>query len=389
MDFQFPRNLNDLGNSSFWVDEEMVLAYLNKGGSVSELLNNLQGAYWAVYAYGDFTGDGVNELLFQPFGGSGYTNEFILSCTEGQYKAFWINKEFGAVSGARIIALTDMNKNGMTDIVMSYGSSCEIYEWDGFSFRDIAYDKENNSWPNVHYPTRKPEIRDINHDGFDELILTGADIYWVGYNESFYEGFPWRDEIRIFAWNGKFFSKLPSQYSAPEYRFQAVQDGDRSTLQHDYVLALDFYQSAIFNDTLKWWTPEMHDYEAGIPKAMMNNQPTPTPPTTSDPTEYPRLAAYAYYRMLILHAYLGQMDAAQIQYDTLQSKFPAGNPGHPYVEMTTAFRNAYQASGRMYAGCAAAIQYAAEHPEILTPLGSDYHGWQSHKYVPADVCPFR
>jgi hypothetical protein len=43
----------------------------------------------------------------------------------------------------------------------------------------------------------------------------------------------------------------------------------------------------------------------------------------------------------------------------------------------------------MYDGCAAAIQYAVEHPEILIPLGSDYHGWQSHIYEPADVCPFR
>ena len=39
--------------------------------------------------------------------------------------------------------------------------------------------------------------------------------------------------------------------------------------------------------------------------------------------------------------------------------------------------------------CAAAIGYAAAHPQILTPLGSDYHGAQSHRYVPADVCPFR
>jgi len=43
----------------------------------------------------------------------------------------------------------------------------------------------------------------------------------------------------------------------------------------------------------------------------------------------------------------------------------------------------------MYDGCAAAIQYAVEDPEILVPLGSDYHGSQSHIYEPADVCPFR
>ncbi|HEX9387848.1 MAG TPA: hypothetical protein VF918_16110, partial [Anaerolineales bacterium] len=60
-----------------------------------------------------------------------------------------------------------------------------------------------------------------------------------------------------------------------------------------------------------------------------------------------------------------------------------------YVEMATAFWDAYQSTHKMYDGCAAAIQYAVEHPEILIPLGSDYHGSQSHTYVPADVCPFR
>ena len=57
--------------------------------------------------------------------------------------------------------------------------------------------------------------------------------------------------------------------------------------------------------------------------------------------------------------------------------------------MATDFWDAYQSSRRMYNACAAAIAYADSHPEILVPLGSDYHGWQSHTYTPADVCPFR
>jgi hypothetical protein len=44
---------------------------------------------------------------------------------------------------------------------------------------------------------------------------------------------------------------------------------------------------------------------------------------------------------------------------------------------------------QLRSGCSAAIQYAAENSEILVPLGDWYHGWQSHIYVPADVCPFR
>jgi hypothetical protein len=38
---------------------------------------------------------------------------------------------------------------------------------------------------------------------------------------------------------------------------------------------------------------------------------------------------------------------------------------------------------------AAATAYADAHPEILVPLGGDYHGAQSHRYQPANVCPFR
>ncbi len=116
---------------------------------------------------------------------------------------------------------------------------------------------------------------------------------------------------------------------------------------------------------------------------------TPIPTPIPDPAEYPRLAAYAYYRMVILHTFLGEMDPAKVKYATLQEKFPADSPGYPYVEMATAFWDAYQSTQKMYDGCAAAIDYAAAHPEILTPLGSDYHGAQSHTYVPADVCPFR
>jgi hypothetical protein len=57
--------------------------------------------------------------------------------------------------------------------------------------------------------------------------------------------------------------------------------------------------------------------------------------------------------------------------------------------MAIDFMNAYQASHNMTNACGAAIQFAAEHPKILIPLGSDYHGRQSHEYKPEDVCPFR
>jgi hypothetical protein len=92
---------------------------------------------------------------------------------------------------------------------------------------------------------------------------------------------------------------------------------------------------------------------------------------------------------MLLQVVQGHESDVGTVYKTLQQKFGDDPYGHPYVEMAAAFWDVYQSTRKMYDGCAAAIQYATGHPEILIPLGSDYHGWQSHTYVPADVCPFR
>ena len=105
--------------------------------------------------------------------------------------------------------------------------------------------------------------------------------------------------------------------------------------------------------------------------------------------EYFQLAGYSYYRIVLLHILRGYKSDAITTYKTLHQKFPKGNPGYPYVELANAFMNKYENTHTMIYACSAAIQYAVENPEILTPLGSDYHGWQSHTYKPEDVCPFR
>lgn len=92
---------------------------------------------------------------------------------------------------------------------------------------------------------------------------------------------------------------------------------------------------------------------------------------------------------MLLHLVQGNEADGSMIYNTLQEKFGNDPHGRPYVEMAAAFWDGYQFTSKIYEGCAAAIQYAAEHPEILIPLGSDYHGSQSHTYVPADVCRFR
>jgi hypothetical protein len=92
---------------------------------------------------------------------------------------------------------------------------------------------------------------------------------------------------------------------------------------------------------------------------------------------------------MLLHIVPGHESDAGTVYKTLKQKIGTDPYGKSYVEMAIAFWDAFQSTSKMYDACAAAIQYAAEHPEILMPLGSDYHGSQSHTYILADVCPFR
>jgi hypothetical protein len=205
---------------------------------------------------------------------------------------------------------------------------------------------------------------------------------------------PWRKEERTCMWDGGAFVLTHVELSPPEYRFQAVQDGDRASLAGEYDKALELYQQAIFSDKLDWWTFERRVHEIGVYGQEFVIKPTPIPSLLPDPLEYPNLAAYARFRILLLHLLRGYLPEAQTVYATLQEKFPAGQPGHAYAELAAAFWDEYQASQSMGLACGKAIEYATAHPvEILAYLGNSdysetYFGQQSLDYQPEDVCPF-
>ncbi len=337
----------------------------------------------------DLTNDGEPEIAV------GAMLFYIFGCQNGEYVTLLELETDFYQHSAKIFASKDENRNNVPELTLRTatfsqgGHTYQIYTWNGERFANLLSSHDPNNpdsgqiWVEI---SGKIEYKDINGDFVQELIVDSGIPVWSNYHD----GLPWRNEQTIYFWNGKNYAPGSREFAPPEFRFQAVQDGDLALSQQKYDKAIELYQQAIFDAELKAFSPEIRKNLQDAWLNGLNNatKPTATPPAP-DPTEYSRLAAYAYYRMVILHTFLGEMEAAQVKYATLQEKFPAGSPGHPYVEMATDFWNAHQASGRMYDACAAAIAYADAHPEILIPLGSDYHGWQSHEYQPADVCPFR
>ena len=70
--------------------------------------------------------------------------------------------------------------------------------------------------------------------------------------------------------------------------------------------------------------------------------------------ERARLGAYAHYRVMLLYVLQGDRNEAQMIFRVLGDGYPAGNPGHPYAELATAFWAAYDPGIGLGSGCAGA-----------------------------------
>ena len=372
--------------------EQEILKYLNNGGSIQTIIDELSKIYPDphrinnAYAFTDVTNDGVPDLIFDGFPISYsdvspiYHTFYILSCRDKQYSLFSGKDTIGTALFNTIYKIVDMNKNDVPEIIV-YNNKCSgggcysffIGEWDGKAFIDLA--------PNIGLEgITDGRIQDTNNDGSLELILFGG----LHIHEP-----TWRSEIHTYMWDGQNIVEQPVEFSQLVFLFQVVQDADTSVTVGKYDKALQLYEETISKKKLEWWSAERQKIEQAKLDYYWAGEPTPDTKAVEDKTEYPSLAAYAYYRIMLIHLVQGnELDASTV-YNTLHEKFGNDPYGHPYVEMATAFWDAYQSTHKMYNGCAAAIEYAAEHPDILIPLGSDYHGSQSHIYKPEDVCPFR
>lgn len=363
---------------------KFILDYLNAGGSWGMLTSefsdsNKYGRTLGSINEFDLTNDGIKDFVVEMQAGFG-----VYSCNNGVYDLS-LNLNGVTDGPASIVEIKDTNLNGIPEIVAGItfcSGHCfdiSIFEWDGHEFQNLL-----GEWQTI--TSLEEKVVDINNDGVLELVIEGPFPSMGGYVDYI----PLRGQTDTYFWNGVNFTSSRPEFFASEYRFQAIQDADSKVLDGDFEKALAFYNDAIFNKELKWWSKNLREYEIQLLVDYYNPaKPTSPPQPLEDITEYPRLAAYAYYRIMLLHLVQGGEAEAASTYQTLQETFGADPYAAPYVEMASAFWEAYQSTHKMYDGCAAAIQYAVEHPEILTPLGSDYHGWQSHVYVPADVCPFR
>ena len=386
-DFEYPSFTSEEVEQFY----DHVLDFLNVGGSSQAIIKIYQQNMWGRIDREaqiiDLTGDTIPELVL-----TAPNSSVVYLCKEGQYSSTHLISETYHYATPKIFQIKDINRNGVPEIIFGAGDSrfqfYTVYEWDGSDFQilniDFSASRSDASRCDMMMGDSKIETADTGTSL--ELIFKQGIPIWTEYSE----GLPWRKETRTCTWNGTAFVFTKTQLAPPEYRFQAVQDGDRATLAGEYDKALSFYQQAIFDDKLDWFSQDRRLAELNAAPGVY---PTPDQ-SMRDGAEYPNLAAYARFRIMLLHIKRGFLPEAKTVYDALQEKFPSGQPGHAYAEMATAFWQTYTSSKSMEQACNSAIDYATTHStEILAYLGNGdssqgFYGEQSLTYTPASVCPF-
>lgn len=380
--------------------KQPVLDFLNKGGTRPAALEGL--AHIGLdpkkqLLEQDFTGDGIPELLIVP------NSSFIYSCQGGTYRVVFVGEMgyAGIPIPGEIRYVQDLNLDGVPEIVMRIPNLStnyyEILEWNGDQFINLIAQPDFISryigggvklgqiyMSGSGQACWRGCVRDQDGNGTLEFIVDGG-VHEGEVGSLAGEG-PWRVETLSYAWNGAGFVLDTTEIAAPQFRFQAIQDADEAALRGQFDKALALYQQAIFDEKLDWYSEERYFWQN-----ITLGETTPTIPLPSpDPNEYPNLAAYAYYRIVLLDVQRGELQEAQATYGTLQQTYGGQALGRAYAALATAFFDDYLIAQDMGHACSKAIEYATLHSEeILIYPGSGYHGWQSRIYRPEDICPFK
>jgi hypothetical protein len=382
LDFHFPRSAEEVMN--YWDTsnisyKDRVINFLSRDGDVRKVTKDLALSFSPHFYYLDVTNDGIQDLIMQGY--SVFETLYIFYCDKGQWRVFDSNTPGDP---DHIVGVYDLNLNGIPETV-SYvtggtGSgymAVDIFEWNGWRFSNLRDEPVT-----IMGASGGPRIQDLNGDGLMEIILVGGACGTAIMDMCF----PWRQQTLIFSWNGNQFVLSQTRYTAPEYRYQAIQDADREFLYRNYPKALQLYWSVIEDSSLDWWSPEREKYTKQLWDTRKETPQPVIPTQVPDDQEYDQLSAYAYFRIGLLNLVMGNEEEARKVFNSLYEEYPLGNPGYPYAMLTGYFMDAYSESGDVVSACQAAIQFADKNPSLLAFLNGT-NDFQDKIYHPQDICP--
>jgi hypothetical protein len=239
-----------------------------------------------------------------------------------------------------------------------------IFEWDGNKFRsliDVGVDEYTGEVIDYTSMTGEHKLLDMNEDGIKEIVTEYDNNKLCGGFGGFCDGTPTRIQTTTLSWNGKNYIDLKqNNYSPPQYRFQAVQDGDWQTSYGNYAEAVSSYQAVIFDDNLEWWSPKREEYE----RYNYMTQYDPTPIASPTPLRPRRIPQPRRLRLLPHHApppRAGTGGRSRVHVPNFARDLRLRSLRRSLRGDGNCVLGGVSVHAEMYDGCAAAIQYAVEH----------------------------
>jgi hypothetical protein len=192
-----------IDNTGLFMDVDVILDYLNRGGSPEKAIQAVADAHQGTIERMDLTGDGTPELVLHMF------YFVVYQCEQGQYiQVLRVSPE--DIMSPPMAHIRDLNANGIPELIvttMFFGAhdgtlSMYVYEWDGQAFtsrlpavidhplgeRAVVY----VAFGTAHMYNGTVRFEDVDSNGTIEIHLDGG-------GEDFYERTLWM-------WNGQEFA---------------------------------------------------------------------------------------------------------------------------------------------------------------------------------------
>ncbi|MBN2258713.1 MAG: hypothetical protein JW704_13005 [Anaerolineaceae bacterium] len=375
---------NDIAFRPLYEDEILTLINAFGTGPFIRYIREHGGDHywWPTAEMVELTGDGTPELIVS------WVYMYIYGCRSGQYQLLAKLYPGGYLKAPEIMELRDGNQNNVPEMILSMGTLSQgggtfgIFEFSGETFKLLVDPDVGYIW---HEASGDIRFKDVNGDGAFEVYLYMGIPVW---GDSYSMGVPWRKEWDTYEWDGEYYVLNRKEFSPPEYRFQAVYDGDLATLYGEYDHALASYQKAVFDVDLKVYSEAEWQYLRDWGRELHSDALIPTRPSP-DRDDYPYLAAYARYRIMMLFLIQGWDSDARVVYDTLQSKYPEGEPGSIFSKLAVTFWDEYHTSGSLGVACQVVVEEAGKDPAgVLKYFGVNGNLGMGINYKVKDICPF-
>ncbi len=339
---------------------QVLANYLGLGGS-PEALAEFLGACAALgfaeapVQVADLTGEGDPEIvvvIVDPGRASTFIptpgDLLILRRQDGTAEPVFSAVQQGGSPdlGYFLLSIEDINGNGRPEVPY-YSRSCGahtcfdrlfVLEWDGADYVNLIPGFLGSPYATFSFDQGQIAV-DIGG-----IASVGAGVQ--------------RDYSEIWSWDGAVYTLTEQIVGPPLVGIHYLYDGDDALLQGDVATAIEDYQQAL--------------------------RPLKMEPGLFAEGAEEILRAFARFKLMIAFSLAGEPAFAEDVYQQMLSEHPPGSPGFIYLQMASAFRQAYQESGDAREACAAANAVAAAHPEAVDAL---YAGYANTLYLePGDLC---